>query len=66
MADYIGQGRGTKIPMFDHHAFPVEIATLSPPTQTALSYADRQNLGFAEWDGPWGGWILYSMKFPPG
>ena len=52
--------------MFDHHAFPVETATLSPPTQTALSYADRQNLGFAEWDGPWGGWILYSMKFPPG
>jgi hypothetical protein len=66
MADYIGQGRGTKIPLSDHHAYPVETVTLSPPTQTALSYADRQNLGFAEWDGPRGGWILYSIKFPPG
>ncbi len=39
---------------------------MSPPTQTALSYADRQGLGFAEWDGPRGGWIVYSIKFPPG
>jgi hypothetical protein len=66
MADYIGQGRGTKIPLPDHHAYPIETATLSPPTQTALSYADRQNLGLAEWDGPRGGWILYSIKFRPG
>ena len=66
MADYIGQGRGSKIPLSDHHAFPVETATLSPPTQTALFYADKQGLGFAEWDGPRGGWILYSIKFPPG
>ncbi len=66
MADYIGQGRGTKVPLLNHHAHPVETATLSPPTQTAISYADRQNLGFAEWDGPRGGWILYSTKFPSG
>uniref|UniRef100_A0A2N9HSJ8 Aminotransferase-like plant mobile domain-containing protein n=1 Tax=Fagus sylvatica TaxID=28930 RepID=A0A2N9HSJ8_FAGSY len=31
---------------------------------TAVSYADRQNLGFMEWDEPRGGWILYSTKFP--
>jgi hypothetical protein len=66
MADYVGQGRGTKVPLLNHHAHPVETATLSPPTQTAISYADRQNLGFAEWDGPRGGWILYNTKFPLG
>jgi hypothetical protein len=66
MADYVNQGRGTRVPLLNHHAHPVETATLSPPTQTTISYADRQNLGFAEWDGPWGGWILYSTKFPSG
>jgi hypothetical protein len=66
MADYIGQGRGTRVPLLNHHAHPVETVTLSPPTQTAISYADRQNLGFAEWDGPRGGWILYSTKFLSG
>ena len=66
MADYIGQGRGIRIPLLNHHAHPIETVTLSPPTQTAISYADRQNLGFAEWDGPQSGWILYSTKFPSG
>ena len=66
MADYIGQGRGTRVPLLNHHAHAVETVTLSPPTQTAISYADRQNLGFVEWDGPRGGWILYSTKFPSG
>jgi hypothetical protein len=66
MADYIGQGRGTRVPLLNHHAHPVETVTLSLPTQTAISYADRQNLGFAEWDGPQSGWILYSTKFPLG
>ena len=66
MADYIGQGRGTRVPLPNHHAHPVETMTLSPPTQIAISYADRQNLGFAEWYGPRDGWILYSTKFPSG
>jgi hypothetical protein len=66
MVDYVGQGRGTRVPLLNHHAHPVETVTLSPPTQTAISYTDRQNLGFAEWDGPRGGWILYSTKFPSG
>ena len=66
MTDYVGQSRGTRLPLLNHHAHPVETATLSPPTQTAISYADRQNLGFVEWDGPRGGWILYSTKFPSG
>jgi hypothetical protein len=66
MADYVNQGRGTRVPLSNHHAHPVETMTLSPPTQTAISYADRQNLGFAEWDGPRDGWILYSTKFPSG
>jgi hypothetical protein len=66
MADYVNQGRGTRVPLPNHHAHPVETMTLSPPTQTAISYADRQNLGFAEWDGSRDGWILYSTKFPSG
>uniref|UniRef100_A0A2N9H4X2 Aminotransferase-like plant mobile domain-containing protein n=1 Tax=Fagus sylvatica TaxID=28930 RepID=A0A2N9H4X2_FAGSY len=66
MADYVNQGRGTRVPLSNHHAHPVETMTLSPPTQTAISYADRQNLGFAEWDGSRDGWILYSTKFPSG
>ena len=66
MADYIGQGRGTRVPLLTHHAHLVKTATLFPPTQTAISYADRQNLGFAKWDGRRGGWILYNTKFPSG
>jgi hypothetical protein len=66
MADYVKQGRGTRVPLPNHHAHPVETMTLSPPTQTAISYAERQNLGFAEWDGSRDGWILYSTMFPSG
>uniref|UniRef100_A0A2N9GMW1 Aminotransferase-like plant mobile domain-containing protein n=1 Tax=Fagus sylvatica TaxID=28930 RepID=A0A2N9GMW1_FAGSY len=66
MENYVNQGRGTRVPLPNHHAHPVETMTLSPPTQTAISYADRQNLGFAEWDGSRDGWILYSTKFPSG
>uniref|UniRef100_A0A2N9FUA4 Aminotransferase-like plant mobile domain-containing protein n=1 Tax=Fagus sylvatica TaxID=28930 RepID=A0A2N9FUA4_FAGSY len=55
MADYVKQGRGTRVPLPNHHAHPMETMTLSPPTQTAISYAERQNLGFAEWDGENGG-----------
>uniref|UniRef100_A0A2N9HIE7 Aminotransferase-like plant mobile domain-containing protein n=1 Tax=Fagus sylvatica TaxID=28930 RepID=A0A2N9HIE7_FAGSY len=64
MADYVRQGRGTKVPLPNHHAHPMETTTLSPPTQTAISYAERQGLGFAEWDGPRDGWILYSTAIP--
>ena len=66
MADYVKQGRGTKVPLPNHHAHLVETMALSPPTQTAISYAERQNLGFAEWDDSRDGWILYSTMFPSG
>uniref|UniRef100_A0A2N9FWF7 Aminotransferase-like plant mobile domain-containing protein n=1 Tax=Fagus sylvatica TaxID=28930 RepID=A0A2N9FWF7_FAGSY len=66
MADYVKQGRGTRVPLPNHHAHPMETTTLSPPTQTAISYAERQGLGFAEWDGSRDGWILYSTAFPSG
>jgi hypothetical protein len=66
MVDYVKQGRGTRVPLPNHHAHPMETMTLSPPTQTAISYAERQNLGFAEWDGSRDGWILYSTMFPSG
>ena len=58
--------KGIKIPIPNHHTDSVESTTLSTPTQTTISYADRQNLGFAEWDEPQGGWILYSTMFPLG
>ena len=41
MADYVNRGRGTRVPLLNHHAPPIETMTLSPPTQTAISYADR-------------------------
>uniref|UniRef100_A0A2N9IAP6 Aminotransferase-like plant mobile domain-containing protein n=1 Tax=Fagus sylvatica TaxID=28930 RepID=A0A2N9IAP6_FAGSY len=66
MADYVDQGRGTRIPLPNHHTHPVESVTLSPPTQTAISYADRQNLGFAEWDELRGGSKkVYSSRSDP-
>uniref|UniRef100_A0A2N9HJJ6 Aminotransferase-like plant mobile domain-containing protein n=1 Tax=Fagus sylvatica TaxID=28930 RepID=A0A2N9HJJ6_FAGSY len=66
MANYVKQGRGTRVPLPNHHAHHLETMTLSPPTQTAISYAERQGLGFAEWDGSRDGWILYSTAFPSG
>ena len=63
MVYYIGQDRGTRFPLSNHHTYPIETVTLSLP-QTAISYADRQNLGFSEWDEPRGGWILYTTRFP--
>uniref|UniRef100_A0A2N9IES6 Aminotransferase-like plant mobile domain-containing protein n=1 Tax=Fagus sylvatica TaxID=28930 RepID=A0A2N9IES6_FAGSY len=44
MADYVRQGRGTRVPLPNHHAHPMETMTLSPPTQTAISYAERTGL----------------------
>ena len=41
MADYIGQGKGTRIPLSNHHTYPIETVTLSLPTQIAISYANR-------------------------
>ena len=41
MANYIGQGRGIRILLSNHHTYPIETVTLSLPTQTAVSYADR-------------------------
>jgi hypothetical protein len=66
MADYVKQGRGTRVHLPNHHAHPLETMTLSPPTQTAISYAERQGLSFAEWNGSRDGWILYSTAFPSG
>ncbi len=31
MADYVSQGRGTRVPLLNHHAHPIETVTLSPP-----------------------------------
>uniref|UniRef100_A0A2N9I7C3 Aminotransferase-like plant mobile domain-containing protein n=1 Tax=Fagus sylvatica TaxID=28930 RepID=A0A2N9I7C3_FAGSY len=58
------KAEGPRVPLPNHHAHPMETTTLSPPTQTAISYAERQGLGFAEWDGPRDGWILYSTAIP--
>uniref|UniRef100_A0A2N9FQT5 Aminotransferase-like plant mobile domain-containing protein n=1 Tax=Fagus sylvatica TaxID=28930 RepID=A0A2N9FQT5_FAGSY len=39
---------------------------LAPPSQSAISYANSQKLGFAEWDASRGGWIAYTIHLPEG
>uniref|UniRef100_A0A2N9HAB7 Aminotransferase-like plant mobile domain-containing protein n=1 Tax=Fagus sylvatica TaxID=28930 RepID=A0A2N9HAB7_FAGSY len=41
----------------------VNPGALGNPSESLPHVLDRQNLGFAEWDEPRGGWILYSTKF---
>uniref|UniRef100_A0A2N9HRA7 Aminotransferase-like plant mobile domain-containing protein n=1 Tax=Fagus sylvatica TaxID=28930 RepID=A0A2N9HRA7_FAGSY len=40
--------------------------THAPPSQSAISYANSQKLGFAEWDESRGGWIAYTIHLPEG
>ena len=39
---------------------------LTPPSQSAISYANSQKFGFAEWDSARGGWIAYTIHLPDG
>ena len=57
-------GRSDKTPMSVHRKPLVSNPYLTPPSQSAISYANSQKLGFAEWDGVRGGWIAYTIHLP--
>jgi hypothetical protein len=49
-----------------HRKASVSNPYLAPPSQSAISYANSQKLGFAEWDASRGGWIAYTIHLPEG
>uniref|UniRef100_A0A2N9FZU3 Aminotransferase-like plant mobile domain-containing protein n=1 Tax=Fagus sylvatica TaxID=28930 RepID=A0A2N9FZU3_FAGSY len=55
MVDFVIAGRSDKTPMSVHRKASVSNPYLTPPSQSAISYANSQKLGFAEWDAR-GGW----------
>jgi hypothetical protein len=64
MAEFVNAGRGDKTPMSVHHKPLVSNPYLAPPSQSAISYANSQKLGFAEWDEVRGGWVAYTIHLP--
>uniref|UniRef100_A0A2N9F3G1 Aminotransferase-like plant mobile domain-containing protein n=1 Tax=Fagus sylvatica TaxID=28930 RepID=A0A2N9F3G1_FAGSY len=66
MVDFAIAGRSDKTPMSVHRKAPVSNPYLTPPSQSAISYANSQKLGFAEWDTSRGGWITYTIHLPEG
>ena len=61
MVDYVIAGRSDKTPMSVHRKPLVSNPYLTPPSQSAISYANSQKLGFAEWDSARGGCIAYTI-----
>ena len=61
MVDYVIAGKSDKTPMSVHRKPLVSNPYLTPPSQSAISYANSQKLGFAEWDSAKGGWIAYTI-----
>uniref|UniRef100_A0A2N9FVV4 Aminotransferase-like plant mobile domain-containing protein n=1 Tax=Fagus sylvatica TaxID=28930 RepID=A0A2N9FVV4_FAGSY len=55
-----------KTPMSVHRKPLVSNPYLTPPSQSAISYANSQKLGFAEWDSARGGWVAYTIHLPDG
>uniref|UniRef100_A0A2N9FZF8 Aminotransferase-like plant mobile domain-containing protein n=1 Tax=Fagus sylvatica TaxID=28930 RepID=A0A2N9FZF8_FAGSY len=66
MVDFVITGRSDKTPMSVHRKASVSNPYLTPPSQSAISYANNQKLGFAEWDASRGGWIAYTIHLPEG
>jgi hypothetical protein len=66
MVDYVIAGRSGKTPMSVHRKPLVSNPYLTPPSQSAISYANSQKLGFAEWDSARGGWVAYTIHLPDG
>uniref|UniRef100_A0A2N9GAL6 Aminotransferase-like plant mobile domain-containing protein n=1 Tax=Fagus sylvatica TaxID=28930 RepID=A0A2N9GAL6_FAGSY len=66
MVDYVIAGRSDKTPMSVHRKPLVSNPYLTPPSQSAISYANSQKLGFAEWDSARGGWVAYTIHLPDG
>uniref|UniRef100_A0A2N9IXC6 Aminotransferase-like plant mobile domain-containing protein n=1 Tax=Fagus sylvatica TaxID=28930 RepID=A0A2N9IXC6_FAGSY len=66
MVDLVIAGRSATTPMSVHRKASVSNPYLAPPSQSAISYANSQKLGFAEWDASRGGWIAYTIHLPEG
>jgi hypothetical protein len=66
MVDLVITGRSATTPMSVHRKASVSNPYLAPPSQSAISYANSQKLGFAEWDASRGGWIAYTIHLPEG
>jgi hypothetical protein len=66
MVEFVIAGRSDKTPMSVHCKPLVSNPYLTPPSQSAISYANSQKLGFTEWDGVRGGWIAYTIHLPEG
>ena len=66
MVEFVSAGRGEKAPLSVHRKPLVSNPCLAPPSQSAISYANSQKLGFAEWDAVRGGWIAYTIHLPRG
>uniref|UniRef100_A0A2N9FL14 Aminotransferase-like plant mobile domain-containing protein n=1 Tax=Fagus sylvatica TaxID=28930 RepID=A0A2N9FL14_FAGSY len=64
--DLVITGRSATTPMSVHRKASVSNPYLAPPSQSAISYANSQKLGFAEWDASRGGWIAYTIHLPEG
>uniref|UniRef100_A0A2N9EGL6 Aminotransferase-like plant mobile domain-containing protein n=1 Tax=Fagus sylvatica TaxID=28930 RepID=A0A2N9EGL6_FAGSY len=64
MVEYVNVGRGDKAPISVHRKPQTSNPCLAPPSQSAISYANSQKLGFAEWDEVRGGWIAYTIHLP--
>jgi hypothetical protein len=66
IVDFVIAGRSDKTPMSVHRKPLVSNPYLTPPSQSAISYANSQKLGFTEWDSVRGGWIAYTIHLPDG
>jgi hypothetical protein len=66
MMEFVNAGRSDKTPISVHRKPLVSNPCLAPPSQSVISYANSQKLGFAEWDEVRGGWIAYTIHLPQG
>jgi hypothetical protein len=66
MVEFVNAGKSEKTPISVHRKPLISYPCLSPPSQSAISYANSQKLGFAEWDEVRGGWIAYTIHLPQG
>jgi hypothetical protein len=64
MVEFVNAGRSDKTPISVHRKPQTSNPCLAPPSQSAISYANSQKLGFAEWDEVRGGWIAYTIHLP--
>ena len=64
MVEFVNAGRSDKTLMPVHRKPLVSNPYLTPPSQSAISYANSQKLGFVEWDEVRGGWVTYTIHLP--